>query len=282
MKFSKKGVQKAFAKSAQSYDDAAVLQKEVLARLLEKLKLLHPNPIQRVLDLGSGTGLGVESLTKMYGDDSYFAYDLARAMLKHAQSNYKHINQHAICGDVEALPYQQNTFDIVFSASTFQWCNDITDAFNASHEVLREGGLLLFSTFGPRTLIELSDCFAKVDNQPHVSSFVDIQTLGDCLFASGFNAPVMESEVITVEYPSPTQLFKDLQATGATNQLQQRERGLMSKSRFNKMLEEYEKLALSNGKYPASYEVIYGHGWKRLKEKSSQIGANEWQPIVFN
>lgn len=281
MKFSKKGIQRAFSKSARSYDDAAVLQKEVLVRLLDKLKVLQPNPAERLLDMGSGTGLGVESLTNLYGSESYFAYDFSAAMLKHAQLNNAHINQHAICGDVEVLPYKQNTFDIVFSASTFQWCNDINNVFNASYDVLKDGGLLLFSTFGPKTLIELRDCFGKVDNRPHVSSFIDIQTLGDTLLASGFTAPVMESEVITVEYPTPLQLLKDLQATGATNQLEQRVRGLMTKSRLKEMLKEYEKLVLSNGKYPASYEVIYGHGWKSMNSKSSQVGANEWQPIVF-
>ena len=55
-----------------------------------------------------------------------------------------------------------------------------------------------------------------------MSSFIDMQTLGDGLLASGFESPVMESEIITVEYSDPMQLLKDLQNTGATNHLEQR------------------------------------------------------------
>jgi len=281
MMFSREKVKRAFSKSACSYNDAAVLQKEILSRLIDKLNVLQPESAKCLLDVGSGTGLACDRLTTMYGRESYFAYDFALPMLEFAQQDNISINQHAVCGDVEALPYQESMFDVVFSASTYQWCNDMGNAFNDSYRVMKDGGLFIFSTFGPDTLKELRDCFVKVDSQPHVSSFIDMQELGDGLLACGFHAPVIESETITVEYSSPLQLLKDLQATGATNHLESRARGLMGPASLKKMLFEYEKLVLANGKFPASYEVIYAHGWKKLANKSNQLGAQDWQPIQF-
>lgn len=281
MIFSKESVRSAFSNSAHSYNEAAVLQKEVLSRLINKLNVLQPEAIELLLDVGSGTGLACKKLAALYGVESYYAYDFALPMLKSAEKQNSQINQHAVCGDVVSLPYMNSTFDVVFSASTYQWCNDLGHAFSDSHQILKEGGLYIFSTFGPDTLKELRHCFAKVDNEPHVSPFIDMQELGDGLLSTGFYAPVIESEIITVEYSSPLQLLKDLQATGATNHMEQRSRGLMGKDRLKKMLAEYEKLALENGKYPASYEVIYAHGWKKSVKEAGQIGAQEWQKIEF-
>ena len=86
--------------------------------------------------------------------------------------------------------------------------------------------------------------------------------LGDAMLAFGYQQAVIESEMITVEYAHPRQLFEDLQNTGATNHIAQRSRGLMGSNRFRALLRAYEQFQLSNGKYPASYEIIYGHGRK--------------------
>ncbi|MFK7794116.1 MAG: malonyl-ACP O-methyltransferase BioC [Gammaproteobacteria bacterium] len=278
MKVSREKVKTSFAKAATSYNEAAVVQKEILVRLLEKLKLLQRDPVDVLLDIGSGTGLASELLREYYGDSAYYAIDFAWPMLAWAKNDSKVNQQYAVCGDAEALPFQNNSLDIIFSASTFQWCNDIGAVFQESCRTLKDQGLLLFSTFGPDTLKELRHCFALVDDHSHVSSFIDIQSLGDGLLASGFGSPVMESEIITVEYSDPMQLLRDLQETGATNHLEQRARGLMTKQRLNSVLEEYKKFVLPNGKYPASYEVIYGHGWK---QPTTQNSADEWKPLLF-
>ncbi len=281
MKVSRDKVKTAFAKAATSYNEAAVVQKEILVRLLEKLKLLQQDHVDVLLDIGSGTGLASELLREHYGDNAYYAIDFALPMLMWAKNESKVNYQYAVCGDVESLPFQNNSLDVIFSASTFQWCNDIGAAFQESCRTLKDSGLLLFSTFGPDTLKELRHCFAQVDDHPHVSSFIDMQSLGDGLLASGFGSPVMESEIITVEYSDPMQLLRDLQETGATNHLEQRARGMMTRQRLNRVLSEYKKFVLPNGKYPASYEVLYGHGWKQSSAPSTQNSAEEWQPLVF-
>lgn len=281
MKYSRQRVKGAFSKSASSYNEAAILQKEIVSRLIAKLKVLQSDAMRSVLDVGSGTGLACHTLSDMFGRNSYHAFDFSHEMLRFAQQANKNISQQSVCGDVVALPYQKEIFDVVFSASTYQWCNDLNSAFSNALYVLKENGLFIFSSFGPGTLKELRYCFNQVDNEMHVSSFVDIQQHGDTMLAAGFYAPVIESESITVEYNSPLQLLSDLRATGATNHLEGRKRGLMSRSRLQAMLEEYEKLALGNGKYPATYKVIYGHGWKKPIDLPQNGTKSQWQPISF-
>ena len=54
----KQKIRRAFDRAANSYDDAAVLQKEVCSRLLEKLEYITLSP-QMILDAGVGTGEAV-------------------------------------------------------------------------------------------------------------------------------------------------------------------------------------------------------------------------------
>lgn len=280
-KVSKQSVKAAFGNAASSYNEAAVVQSEILARLLDRLKLLQLDSVARLLDLGSGTGLASDQLRRLHGDESYYAIDFAHPMLDWANSHSTVTKQNSVCGDVEVLPFKENSFEVIFSASTLQWCNDIDSVFNECHRAIQEQGLFLFSTFGPDTLKELRHCFTQIDSSPHVTTFVDMHDLGDGLLSAGFESPVMESEIITVEYSDPMQLLRDLQATGATNHIEQRERGLMSYHRLNAVINEYKKLVLPNRKYPASYEVIYGHGRKQSKVDFRGSAVDQWQPIQF-
>lgn len=282
MKISRNSVKAAFAKAALSYNDSAIVQKEILVRLVEKLKVLQTGSVDTLLDVGSGTGLASDLLRERFGKECYYAMDFAAPMLAWAKNQYDIDYQCAVCGDVELLPFRDKSVDVIFSASTFQWCNDVGNAFQECCRALKDQGLLIFSSFGPETLRELRHCFAQIDDHPHVSSFIEMQSLGDGLLANGFDSPVMESEIITVEYKDPMQLLRDLQATGATNHIEDRARGLMTKQHLNEVIKEYKKFKLPNGKFPASYEVLYGHGWKKDLSSLSQNSANDWQPIKFS
>ena len=280
MKVSKKHVNQAFGKAAKTYNEAAVVQTEILTRLLSRLALLQPE-CNSILDLGSGTGLAKTELQKTYGESAYMALDMSFPMLKYALNDNESLYPYpSICADMEALPLRDNVLETIFSASCFQWSNSIEETFLECLRTLKNEGLLLFSTFGPGTLNELQQCFQQVDTHPHVNEFIDMHEMGDVLLSVGFSSPVMESETITVEYSDPRQLFSDLKATGATNHVQNQSKGLLTKERLNTVIKQYEQFRLPNGKYPVSYEVIFGHG-RKLTTGVDKLGQSEWQPISF-
>jgi malonyl-CoA O-methyltransferase len=114
----------------------------------------------------------------------------------------------------------------------------------------------------------LRAAFASVDGAEHVNAFIDMHDLGDALVHAGFADPVMEMEVITLEYSSVMDVARDLQAIGARNAMPGRPRGLSGRHRWERVVAAYEALR-RNGVLPATYEVIYGHAWKVPPKKTA-------------
>lgn len=262
----KRAVRRSFERAAATYDRHSVLQAEVGARLLAHLEPIRLEP-RRVLDLGCGTGASLASLAARFPSCEVVGVDLAHAMLARAAGRtpaWKRMlpvrRPRLVCADAERLPLATGSAELVFSNLALQWC-DPEKAFAEAARVLPPGGLFLFSTFGPDTLRELRDAFAQVDGYGHVNRFVDMHDLGDLLVHASFADPVMEMEMITLEYATVEAIARDLKAIGAHNSLPSRPRGLAARSRWDGVTASYEKRR-RDGALPASYEVIYGHAWK--------------------
>lgn len=269
-------MREAFEKAAPHYDDVAVLQREVGSRLLERLALFRHQP-KMILDVGSGTGFCSHGLATHYGKARVVSLDLAHAMVSRTRQRFSRwkrlLRNHAfVCGDADLLPFADNSFDMIFSNLTVQWCNDLDTTFREFRRVLKPGGLLLFSTLGPDTLKELRDSWARVDDRVHVNSFIDMHDVGDALVKSRFADPVMDMEQITFTYRDGMTLMRDLKELGAHNVNSGRNRGLTGKQKLKAVLEAYESFRLESGELPASYEVVYGHAWR--PEVDKQIEQN--------
>jgi len=262
----KKQVRRAFSRAARDYDAAAVLQREVCVRMLEKLDIIKLQPA-RVLDVGSGTGWGTRQLGGRYPKADVTALDIAIGMLQHArgtsswwQKLFAAQRESYLCADVEALPLVSGSVDMVWSNLALQWCNDLPATFVELRRVLKVDGLLMFSSFGVDTLQELRIAFDGVDGHNHVNRFADMHDIGDMLVAAGFADPVMEMERLTLTYDDVRAVMQDLKSIGAHNATGGRAQGMMGKAAWQRVTENYEKLR-RDGKLPATFEIIYGHAW---------------------
>lgn len=263
----KKSMRRAFSRAAASYDAAAVLQREVCTRMLERLDYVKLRP-ERLLDVGSGTGWGGRQLAEKYPQAQVISLDIAIGMLQNAQGRsgwwqklFGGRRLLSVCGDVEALPLASNSMELIWSNLALQWCNDLPSTFVELNRVLKVDGLLMFSTFGPDTLKELRQAFSGVDGHTHLNRFADMHDVGDMLLQAGFAEPVMDMEYLTLTYDDVRGVLQDLKAIGAHNATAGRAQGLMGKNAWARLLENYEKLR-RDGKLPATYEVVYGHAWK--------------------
>ena len=263
----KRQIRRSFSRASKDYDAAAVLQREVCARMLERLEYLKLQP-GRILDAGSGTGWGTRRLAQHFPAAQMVELDIAIGMLLAAQGRsgwwqklFGGTKQLQVCADVEALPLAANSLEMVWSNLALQWCNDLPATFAELHRVLNVDGLLMFSTFGPDTLKELRQAFGGVDRHNHLNRFSDMHDIGDMLVQGGFADPVMEMEYITLTYADVRGVLHDLKAIGAHNATAGRSRGLMGKKAWTRLIENYESLR-KDGKLPATFEVIYGHAWK--------------------
>jgi malonyl-CoA O-methyltransferase len=288
-----------FSKAAPHYDSAAFIQREIADRLLERLDVLKTQP-KFLVDIGCGTGYSVLPLMRRYPNTKIFALDFALPMIEIAKkqiqpdsshSRFKRIIQttrqffnppsHSLMwmnADMFQLPFKAESVDFLHSSLALQWGQHrIIELFTEWYRVLQTQGVLFFATLGPDTLKELKSSFSNIENSSHVHSFLDMHDLGDALVKTGFSDPVMEMEKLTVEYSHPLQIFKDLKGIGATYSNTQRPQGLMGKSRWKRLFSEWEKTE-KNGKWPVTYEVIYGHAWKIKK----QVIHPEYSPIQWH
>jgi len=261
----KRLVRQAFSKAAPDYDGLAVLQKEIGSRLMERLDLIKLEP-KRILDVGSGTGTWSEQLAKRYKGAEVISLDLAPGMVQHARSqlsawNRRFGKRRFVCGDAENLPIADNSVDMIFSNVSLQWCQDLDKTFREFQRVLRPGGLLMFTTFGPDTLTELRQAWATVDNAVHVNAFIDMHDIGDALMRSKIADPVMDTENIILTYKKAKTLMRELKGIGAHNVTAGRNHGLTGKSKLQKMLAAYEGFRTADNTLPVTYEVVYGHAW---------------------
>lgn len=260
-------VRRAFSRAAAHYDAAAVLQREVCTRLLERLDYVRLQP-RRVLDVGSGTGWGTRQLQTRYPHADIVALDIALGMLQTARGPsvwwkkwLSGQQQQFLCADAEALPLAANGMNLLWSNLALQWCNDLPATFVELNRVLAVDGLLMFATFGPDTLLELRQAFVGVDDYNHLNRFADMHDIGDMLMAAGFADPVMEMERITLTYADVKAVMQDLRGIGAHNATAGRARGLLGKTKWARIVAQYEVLR-RDGKLPATFEIIYGHAWK--------------------
>lgn len=265
----KKQLRAAFERAASSYDQAAVLQREISNRMLSRLEYIKYRP-EVILDAGSGTGYGSQQLARRYPSSQLIAVDIACAMLQQARPNtawwqrilsLQQQHSHYVCADIEQFPIKNDSVGLIWSNLALQWCNDLNRTFAEMHRILRADGLLMFSTFGPDTLKELRQSFAKSDSHQHVNRFADMHDIGDLLVNNRFSTPVMDMEYITLTYDDVIGVMRDLKAIGAHNVIQGRQEGLMGKKHWQQAIDAYETLR-HDGKLPATFEVVYGHAWK--------------------
>ncbi|NND44133.1 MAG: malonyl-ACP O-methyltransferase BioC [Xanthomonadales bacterium] len=258
-------VRRSFDRAAPDYDEHAVLQHEVESRLLDRLDFLRTEPA-RILDMGCGTGIACASLAKRYPAAQVIGLDASSRMLRRATERAP--APVTVCGDMHALPFPRHSVDLVFSSLAVQWSDRLEELLLGVRRVLKPGGMLLFSTFGPDTLHELRSAWARVDDRAHVNRFPDMHDIGDQLVAAGFSEPVMDVDRLTVEYPNVLALMRDLKVIGARNAAVGRPRGLTGRRALAQVAEAYESFRKGEI-YPATYEVVYG----------AAFGPAEGQPI---
>jgi malonyl-CoA O-methyltransferase len=258
-KLNKLRIARSFSSAAEGYNAAAVFQQEIGRRLIERLRLVKIN-IKTVIDLGASTGYCTQLLSEHYVGARIIAVDIAEGMLRYIQKQGDGPPE-LICGDAQALPFADNTVDLVFSNLMLQWCPDVLSVFKEVQRVLKPGGLLMFATLGPDTLDELRQSWAQVDSYQHANSFADMHDVGDALLGSGLLDPVVDMEYITVTYKKVEKLLHDLRDLGANQIIGNRRLGLLGKGHYQAFVQAYEGMR-QEGVLPATYEVIYGHAWK--------------------
>ncbi len=249
-----------FGAASRGYDAAAWLQSAARTELLSRLELLRAPPAA-VLDLGAGTGLAARELKRCFRRATVTAADIAAPMLEVARRHSRFWRPlRCVQADARSLPFAAASFDLVFSNLMLQWLAPPDAALAEMRRVLKPGGLLLLSSFGPETLRELRLAWEAGDGGVHVNEFVDVHDLGSALARNGFTEPVLDVDRHVHHYADAHVLMRELKALGAHNVDARRTRGLTGRGAFGRMNAAYEAMRVSAG-LPATWQLVYATAW---------------------
>lgn len=246
-------IRNAFARAADSYDAAAVLQRAVCDRLLQLLPETLPlsPPPGRILDAGCGTGYGARLLARHWPGAGIVATDFAERMVRMAAPDVP-----GCCvADIEALPFGGNHFDLWWSSLTVQWCN-IDRVLNEAGRVLTPGGRVALSTLGAGTFAELRDAFAGIDHNRHTLEFSSPEQLADAARTAGLQDIAVHRQTMAAHYPDLRSLLRGVKAIGANTLGAGRRTGMMGRNAWQALAAAYEQHRTPDG-LPASYDVIF-------------------------
>jgi NADH dehydrogenase [ubiquinone] 1 alpha subcomplex assembly factor 5 len=217
------------------------------------------------LELGCRTGQMAEILQGRSGIETLVQSDLSQAMASRAKDGTSPL---AIAADEEALPFAEQSFDLVFSCLALHWVNDLPGALIQIRRALKPDGLFLAAFLGGATLTELRAALLDAETEleggasPRVSPFADVRDGGDLLQRAGFALTVANTETLEVSFPGPAALLADLRGMGETNTTLQRRRSFTRKSTMARALALYqERHGDSDGRITATFEIIFLTGW---------------------
>lgn len=271
-------ISKAFNRHAAEYEVAAKVQQEIGGRLLERLHYLSMKP-QRILDLGCGPGFFSQELARMYPKAQVVGLDLAQIMLLQARKKQGWRRRWSlVAADMECMPFADGAFDLVFANQVIHWGGHLTSVFRELNRIIKPNGCLMFTTLGPDTFQELKAAWFGVNHYAHVNEFADMHDVGDWLMSEHFLDPVIDMELLAVHYESLPKLLQSLKAQGVKNINPKRNQGLTGKTAWQQFRQNYAAMQTNNGKYPLTYEVVYGHAWKG-EQRKTEFGIETMIPV---
>jgi SAM-dependent methyltransferase len=170
--------------------------------------------------------------------------------------------------DEEALPFRNESLDLVVSALSLQFTNDLPGTLIQIRRALKPDGLFLGALLGGETLTELRQSLLAAEEEleggasPRVAPFADVRDLGSLLQRAQFALPVTDAESVRVTYAHPLALMRELRAMGASNTLLARRRTPLRRATLVRACEIYvERFGLANGRVPATFEMMTMTGW---------------------
>lgn len=240
-------VEQHFAHSAKTYSQGAQLQHIVAEQLLNKLPKV---PVKLALDLGCGPGLFTERLQNKA--DNLVSLDLSREMLEQVNNGVNKVQANS-----HALPFQPNSFDLVFSSLMIQWCN-FEQVLQQIHSVLKPGGTAYLSTLIKGSLCELEHAWSKVDDDKHIHQYLTMDSLISSANKGTWHTVGIEQTTQTLWFQGVKSLAKELKLLGANYVQGRKNKGLMTKSKWQNMELAYRDMYYCKKQqaFPASYQVV--------------------------
>ncbi len=250
------------ARATAGYGAYSFLKQAAAEDIVLRLSAINRR-FERVLDLGAHDGTLGRALRSdplvadRIGD--IVSSDLSPAFAKPPLG---------VVADEEALPFAEASFDLVVSALSLHWVNDLPGALIQIRRVLKPDGLFIGLALGGRTLTELRQSLLAAEEEVRggaanrISPFMDVIDGAGLMQRAGFSMPVADNDARTVRYANPLRLLTDLKGMGETAAFVSRDTPPLTRSILMRAMAIYaERFSDPDGRVRATFEFIALSGW---------------------
>lgn len=169
------------------------IQKNLFQRFwhTNKLKIvssLMPHSPKKILDVGSASGWFISELSKKHPQAKCHGIDVYKQAISYGKKFYPHIEFRL--ADAHALPYKNNTFDVVISTEVLEHVDSPKEALLEIKRVLKKNGVAIIELDSGSILFSVAWYLwrkknGKVWNDSHLHSF-NVKKLEKMLNDCGF------------------------------------------------------------------------------------------------
>ena len=179
-----------------------------------------------VLDLGSGAGLDAFIASKYTGSSGYvLGLDISPAMINRARANAQSIgvsNVEFHLGDIEAMPFEDASIDVVISNCTLNLVPDKAAAFAEIHRVLRPGGRFVIADVVKNGDI---DDVILMETEAYAGCAMKYEQYLDLIKQTGF-ARVTSRSVKALDLPQGSDILFSIVVSGDRSHLKHEHTGV--------------------------------------------------------
>lgn len=235
-------LQQRFASAIGSYNQHALVQKQ-MAKELRHLAQKYLNMEQdQLMEIGCGTGLLTQEIIQHFSIKSYVGNDLVESL----EGDLRKLTAGKVGsfafwgGDAEQLALP-SCVSSIWSGATVQWMADLPRFLAKMNRLLSTDGFLVVSSFGPQNYVEIKQTAAL--GIPYRSAD-ELQKLA----AACFDLVAFEEWQQTLHFSSPLEVLRHMQSTGVNGLSKQ----AWTPQKYRQYAERYQCLKTEAG-YPLTY-----------------------------
>ena len=200
-----------FSRSRSTYDSNASLQHEAGLRLLELTERHITRRPDNMIDIGCATGTLSRTVIERLQPRRAELWDLESGPevkdMVAAMSVPCDIKLREADAEIAVRELENDSVDLIFTASTAQWFNSLRHFLNEAFRALRPGGIIALSTYGPHTMQEIASVTGRT------SRFLTLESVNRAI-PSGAEKLYLAEAITRLDFPSALEALRHVSRTG--------------------------------------------------------------------
>ncbi len=247
MNTDKELIRERFAAGFKRYDRLALVQQRICDRLASLLSEVADGMTPRNgLEVGVGTGFLTRRLLPLFPHARWTLNDIVPAAKAFTDKYTGGYTVEYLWGDAECVVFPK-ALDLVVSASTVQWFNDLRGFVARVSASLCSGGILALSTFGGDNFREIRATTGEG------LEYYTMPALERMLLDADFRILHAEEYTESLLFDTPVDVLHHIKATGV-NSLRKVRWGRRQIADFDASYRD--RFALTDGRVPLTYHPI--------------------------